>query len=111
MNNGLDLYPLSHIEKTHAFGSVNLMAAHGQQINLHPSGQYPELAKALYRVHMEENPGIFALDQRPRLRYGLQRSTSLLVCITETRMVSGRIAFSRSCSEIRPQASTGRYVT
>ena len=71
---GLELYPLPHIEESHALGAVDLMAAGRQQIDLHPPGQYPEFAKPLHRVHMEKDRGVSALDQRSRLLDRLQRS-------------------------------------
>ena len=55
---GLELYPLPHIEESHALGAVDLMTAGRQQIDLHPPGQYPEFSKPLHRVHMEKDRGV-----------------------------------------------------
>ena len=52
-----------------------------------------------------------ALTARPISATGSTAPISLLVCMTETRMVSGRIAAATWSGETRPSRSTPRRVT
>ena len=101
---------LAHVERAHALGGVELVAAHAVEVDAQRLHVHRDLAQRLHAIHVQRHAGLARRCARFR-RWAARFPVSLLACMMETSTVSGRSARRTSSGSTTPSAPTGRRVT